>query len=246
MRSRPLLRSHARCNARADRYCLNLKKIPYKTEWIEYPDIAAHCAKLGFSPSATRVTRGTGTLFYTLPAIHDTATGVHLCDSSRIAEYLEAQYPACPRIFPHDTIGLQIDFHDRMSAKLSALWDFVVPAMLARLVPASQAYYRRTREAAWGVPIEKIAPAGGRFVEEWDKVRAGFAQVAGWYAKMRAEGPFIMGAQASWADFVVGAHLVWLNKAWGEDDPKWKAIMQWDNGAWKALFDALKEYGASD
>ena len=78
------------------------------------------------------------------------------------------------------------------------------------------------------------------------KVRAGFAQVAAWYAKKRDEGPFIMGVEVSWADFVVGAHLVWLNKAWGEDDPKWKAIMQWDDGTWKTLFDALKEYGASD
>ena len=171
---------------------------------------------------------------------------MYLCDSARIAEYLEAQYPAGPRIFPHDTIGLQIDFHDRMSAKLSALWDFVVPAMLPHLVPASQEYYRRTREAGWGVPFDEIAPAGEKSVEQWDKVRAGFTQVAAWYAKKRDEGPFIMGVEVSWADFVVGAHLVWLNKAWGEDDPKWKAIMQWDDGTWKTLFDALKEYGASD
>ncbi len=83
------------------------------------------------------------------------------------------------------------------------------------------------------MPFDEIAPAGERSVEQWDKVREGFGQVAAWYAKKRNDGPFIMGTEVSWADFVVGAHLVWLNKAWGDDDPKWKAVMQWDDGTWE-------------
>ena len=220
------------------RYCLNLKKIPYKTEWIEYPDIAAHCEKLGIAGSGKTPGKSG---YYTLPAIHDPATGVYLADSPRIAEYLEAQYPGTPHIFPHGTIGLQIDFEDSTDAQLAALWSFVIPPVWNILNPASQGYFRETREKAWGVPFDDIVPVGEIRAEKWAKVEAGFAAISVWYSKSD-EGPFIMGKEVSWADFVMGAHLLWFNRAWGDDNPLWKAVIEGNGGVWKKLFNALKEY----
>ncbi|KAF9479952.1 hypothetical protein BDN70DRAFT_993116 [Pholiota conissans] len=50
------------------RYCLNFKGIPYKTEWIEYPDIAPHCQRLGISYTTIK---SDGMPYYSLPAIYD-------------------------------------------------------------------------------------------------------------------------------------------------------------------------------
>lgn len=228
-----------------NRYVLNYKKIPYNTEWVEYPDISAHCQKVGLPKTSTRLTKRSGVKYHTLPAIHDPSTGITLSDSALIAEYLENQYPDGPNVFPHNTIGLQIDFHDSMSAVLAALWDFVIPPIIAVLNPTSREYYRETREQTWGKRLEDIPPSGDKYTEEWAKVERGFTQMATWYEKV-ADGPFIMGKEASWADFVVGAHLMWFSKAWGDDDKKWKAIMSWNGGVWKALFNALEQYGAAD
>ncbi len=206
------------------------------------PDVAAHCQKLGIVPT----TAGrSGPIIYALPAIHDPSTGIYLSDSVRIAEYLETQYPDGPQIFPHNTKGLQIDFEDSLNAKLASMWEFVVPPIWYILNPTSQVYYRTTREKAWGKTLEDITPSGDSRVEQWKKVEAGFSGMAVWYSKKSEEGPFIMGSEVSWTDFVVGGHLMWFNKAWGDDDPKWGAIMQWNGGIWRTLLRALTErYGS--
>ncbi|KJA24356.1 hypothetical protein HYPSUDRAFT_162101, partial [Hypholoma sublateritium FD-334 SS-4] len=217
---------------KVSRYCLNLKKIPYKTEWVEMPDVAAHCQKLGISPTTNK---SDWNIIHALPAIHDLSTGIYLSDSVRIAEYLETQYPDGPQIFPRNTIGLQIDFEDCLNAKLASLWEFVVPPIWHILNPTSQVYYRTTREKAWGKTLEDITPSGDDRAGQWKKVEAGFSGMAVWYSKKSGGGPFMMGSQVSWVDFVVGGHLMWFNKAWRDDDPKWKAIMLWNSGMWTTL-----------
>ncbi|KAI0725636.1 hypothetical protein C8Q72DRAFT_749831, partial [Fomitopsis betulina] len=51
------------------RYLLNIKDLPYRTQWLEYPDIAGYLRALGVPPTAP------GTIApYTLPAIYDPKT----------------------------------------------------------------------------------------------------------------------------------------------------------------------------
>ncbi|KAF8192175.1 hypothetical protein BJ912DRAFT_278995 [Pholiota molesta] len=222
------------------RYCLNLKGIPYKTEWIEYPDIAEHFQTLGIAPTSMK--KDGVTPYYTLPAIYDPSTNLYISDSSKIAEYLERQYPDTPSAFPHNTMGLTIDFEASLSAKLSALRNFIVPDIYHILNPRSQVFYRPTREESYNMAFEDIAPKGEEGVKKWEEVEAGFAEMAVWYSKNNDKGPFLMGDGVCWADFVVGGRLIWAKKAWGENDTKWSDILSWQGGVWKNLIEALKEY----
>ncbi|KAF8965877.1 hypothetical protein BDZ97DRAFT_1658354 [Flammula alnicola] len=225
------------------RYCLNFKGIPYKTEWVEYPDIAAHCKKLGIAP--TRTNRD-GSPYYSLPAIHDPSTGVYMADSIPIAEYLEKQYPNTPSVFPHNTLGLQMEFENAFDSKMGAMWNFVIPAACSRLNPVSEEFYRRTREKSYGKKIEDIAPKGEDAVTEWAKVEHGLGEIARWYSKNGGNGPFLMGETLSWADFVVGGHMVWFRNILGTDSREWTDIVSWQGGIWKTFCESLAPYEAVD
>ncbi|TFY51247.1 hypothetical protein EVJ58_g10668, partial [Rhodofomes roseus] len=74
------------------RFALNYKGIPYRTQWVEYPDIAPLLTSLGVSPN----TPSTWTFPYTLPAIYDPRTRTVLMDSIKIARYLDETYPDTP------------------------------------------------------------------------------------------------------------------------------------------------------
>ncbi|KAF8965876.1 hypothetical protein BDZ97DRAFT_1810125 [Flammula alnicola] len=218
------------------RYCLNFKGIPYKTEWIEYPDIEEHCKKFGILETSKNTD---GRPHYTLPAIHDPSTGVYLADSFLIAEYLEKTYPT-PSLFPHNTLGLQTPFNDTYGGQMDALWNFILPATCLVLNPPSEEYFRRTREKLFGTTLEDLVPKGENAVVEWAKYKDGLGKVDTWYAK--SGGPFLIGDAVSWADFVVAAYLIWLRIIWGEDSQQWKDITSWHQGRWKILIDNLKKY----
>ncbi|KAL8884592.1 MAG: hypothetical protein Q9215_007399 [Flavoplaca cf. flavocitrina] len=73
------------------RLALNYKSLPYKTHWLEFPDIAPHLQPLGIPPN----TQGKP---YTVPTIHLPSSpsypdGENIMDSKAIAIALEAKYP---------------------------------------------------------------------------------------------------------------------------------------------------------
>ncbi|KAF5317720.1 hypothetical protein D9619_012609 [Psilocybe cf. subviscida] len=221
------------------RYCLNLKNIPYKTEWLEYPDIAGRLQELGL-PSTGQ--RPDGSPLYTLPAIKDDTTGIFMADSLPIAQYLETQYAHTgPSIFPHGTWGLQAVFREAMSAEIIPIRPFVVHAICAKLNKPAQQFYKDTREVTWNKAFDEIRPLPGRGAEEeWEKAKEGWSKVAEWYSG--TSGPYLMGDTVSWADFVVCGQLIWYRAALGEDSKEWADIMSWDNGYWKDFCGAMKRY----
>ncbi|KAF5317833.1 hypothetical protein D9619_012631 [Psilocybe cf. subviscida] len=220
------------------RYALNYKDIPYKTEWVEYPDIEARCKELGIGPTIDRP----GLTLYTLPAIHDSTTNIYMVDSVPIIEYLEKQYPDKPTVFPNDTWGLQLFFEDTMNKHVAPIWPWIFPAVFHILNPASQEFYRRTRENTYKKTLEELVPKGEEAVDAWAKSKAGFSKVAGRYTKCQAQGPFLMGEAVSWADFVLSGELLWYRCALGEDSEKWQEIRTWDGGFWGRFVDAMKKY----
>jgi glutathione S-transferase len=82
------------------RLALNYKRIPYRTVWVEYPDIQPLCLAIG----AVQTTGG-----YTLPIIHDPNTDRVVSDSWEIVKYLDAQYPE-RAVIPAGQDGLQYAF----------------------------------------------------------------------------------------------------------------------------------------
>lgn len=69
---------------RTYRYALNIKGLPYKTEWLSFLEIPKVLAAAG-------IPKGDEFGGYTLPAIVDPNTGKALQDSVPIIEYLDAQ-----------------------------------------------------------------------------------------------------------------------------------------------------------
>ncbi|KJA29516.1 hypothetical protein HYPSUDRAFT_33009 [Hypholoma sublateritium FD-334 SS-4] len=222
------------------RLCLNYKGLPYKTEWIEFPDIKTDVYdKLGVTPAS----KADGSPAWVLPVIHDTATGVSVAESFAIAEYLEKTYPSTPSLFPHGTIVFQELFNGAVPASaLEPLGRFFVPEVYRVVNPASKEFIRRTREAAFGKALEDIAPTGDEAVAAWAKAEAGWGTIAAWYAK--SGGPFLLGPTVSWADFYVVCWLITARSALGEEDQRWKNIASWHGGRFVQLLDDLKEYQA--
>ena len=233
------IHAHTLTHNPAPRYILNLKGIPYKTEWVEFPDIEPLCKKLGISPTSKNAD---GSDRYTLPAIHDPSTGVYIADSIPIAEYLDKTYPDTPKAFPHSTIALQTAFTAAFVNNLSALWNFMVPATHSILTPRSQEYFRRTREKSYGKALEDIAPKGEAADAEWARFRDELGKADVWYAKNGGQGPFLLGATPSWGDITVASFLKWTREVWGDDSKQWKDISSWNNGRWAAIVEALKKY----
>ncbi|KAL5504851.1 hypothetical protein ACEPAH_7514 [Sanghuangporus vaninii] len=144
------------------RISLNYKEVPYKTEWIEYPDIEPTLKKLGGAPTSKK---DDGRDHYTLPAIHDSATGKFITDSTRIAEYLDATYPDKPLLFPpgsrHAAVAMLEDVTLPTIFKLIPL---LLPGPAYHPSEASVVYVRSTREKLFGKKLEKLALGGNAIV----------------------------------------------------------------------------------
>ena len=218
---------------------MNFKGIPYRTEWVEYPDIAPLSKKLGINPTGRRKD---GTPLYTLPAIHDPSTGIYIADSLPIAEYLENTYPDTPSIFPNGSVALQKAFETTFSQKLDAIWAFMIPATCLKLNPRSQEYFRRTREISFGKKLEDVVPTGEARTEEWGKFEKGLDTIHSYLVSTDEKGPYMMGDTISWSDFVIFSYLYWFKVIFGENSKEWKDIASWNGGRWEAHMNALKKY----
>ena len=101
-------------------------------------------------------------------------------DSIEIARYLDATYPDLPRLIPAGTAAFHYAFTEAHEATLGTFNSYTLPATLPVLNVASQAYFRRTREAMFGKCLEDVTPTGA---EMWEQVKDGFGQIDGWINK---------------------------------------------------------------
>lgn len=123
-----------------DRFILNYKAIPYTTEFIGFPDIAAVLSTAGAPPTRTSDPK------YSVPAIIDGDTV--LSDSAVIADYLEKTHPE-PTIYPHGREA-QMRWADAIMESLSPLVPIVVPATTRILPEADADYFVKTRKLIFG------------------------------------------------------------------------------------------------
>ncbi|KZT27480.1 hypothetical protein NEOLEDRAFT_145299 [Neolentinus lepideus HHB14362 ss-1] len=224
------------------RLALNFKGVPYKTVWVEYPDIEALSKEIGAAPTGVK---GDGSPSYTLPTIYDPKTKKVISDSQDIAEYLDATYPSGPTLFPKGTLALQIAFQEAFTTTaLGSLFPPLLQESITILNEKSAVYFRQTREATYGKKLEEFSPYGAGRNEHWAKVRAGFSTVAGWIKK--SGGVFVLGDSPSYADLSVAAFLVWVRSVRGADSADYKAIQAWDDGFWGTYLALLDKYTKPD
>ncbi|KAK4870207.1 hypothetical protein LT330_005261 [Penicillium expansum] len=179
------------------RLMLNYKSIPYKTIFLEFPDIEPTLKGLG-------LVLGESASKYTVPAIHHVPTNTYMMDSLPIAEFLESTYPNPPVPLTSE-LGLEIETRAR-SVLGKAIYSSVMPREIRILSPRSQEFFRRTREASLGHRLEDLLD-GDREERVWDDVSDAMGAVGQLLRTHKADGPFVLGALPSYTDFFIAGSL---------------------------------------
>ncbi|KAL7787490.1 hypothetical protein V8C37DRAFT_390078 [Trichoderma ceciliae] len=181
------------------RLLLNYKQISYKTIFLEMPDIEPTLEELGLAPHDP----ATGNLRrYTVPTIRHVPTNKYLMDSLPIAQFLESTYPDPP-------VPLTSELGDEIVLKLRSLVGPVIhkslmPREVNILSPRAGEYFRRTREAPHGYRLEDLLDGEE---ERWNALDADRHAIDELIHTNRADGPFILGARPSYADFFIAGSL---------------------------------------
>ncbi|KAF8488122.1 hypothetical protein JB92DRAFT_1450842 [Gautieria morchelliformis] len=225
------------------RTVLNHKRIPYKTEWISYPDIASTLKKLGVSPTSTDPD---GNPLYTLPAIVDLSgdAAVVIMDSLAIAEYLDEKYPERP-VLPKAGRALQYIFEETFKRIVGPhLGKLLLPPVWNILDERSQVYFRETRERWYGngKPLEEWSPEGPIRDGHWALLKQGFDTLA---MILDKNGPGVIyvagGTEPTRADMIIVSHLAWLIATTPDD---WERVRLWNDGRWGRLWEISEPWRA--
>ncbi|KAF2170289.1 hypothetical protein M409DRAFT_64605 [Zasmidium cellare ATCC 36951] len=178
------------------RLVLNYKDIPYRTHWIEYPDLRPTFQSYGIPPNPNEVNPNAQ---YSSPAAL-LPDGRYIMDSLLIAQEIE-------KLQPEPSLGLDTDFPKRTQAIVATIQKPLGPIMMPRvpellLNPRSQKYFYETRAKRWGMPLQDLAKSEQAGEVAWQGAEEGFSQLRE-LLKENGEGPFIMGNEPTFADFIL-------------------------------------------
>ncbi|KAE8449363.1 hypothetical protein EG329_008264 [Mollisiaceae sp. DMI_Dod_QoI] len=183
------------------RLMLNYKRIPYKTIFLEFPDIEPTLKGLGLVPSESP--SGVKNK-YTVPAIQHVPTNTYIMDSFPIAQFLESTYPDPPVPLASE-LGAEIETQAR--AVVGKIFrTSVMPREINILSPRAQEYFRRTREAMLGRRLEDLLDLD-KEEQSWNAASDSIRAVGELMRTHKADGPFVLGAQPSYTDFFIAGSL---------------------------------------
>jgi glutathione S-transferase len=244
-------------NTFKSRYALNYKRVPYKTEWVDTPDIHALRERLGVPANRTLPD---GSPYHTLPVIHDASTGNIVGDSFEIALYLDNQYPEKRSLFRPMTTGLTAAFNaqvDNIFTKYVPLaTEMPFPPRCAEAVGAmfakrfgvkdlsEMALSDEAREellVEFEIALGELAKAYRHTGGTTDRYfrSEGTAKPQGQRPPPGRESAsvFLDGDQPAYADFIVGAWLKMMEASMPKWD--WERLCSWQDGLWAKIADAL-------
>lgn len=141
---------------------------------------------------------------YTVPTIHHVPTDTYIMDSAPIAQFLESTYPNPP-------VPLTSELGSEIQTKARAIGEkvfrnSVMPRELNILSPRSQEYFRRTREARIGHPLEDLLDPD-KEEQAWKAVDGDMRAVSDLMQTNKASGPFVLGSQPTMTDFYIAGAL---------------------------------------
>lgn len=220
------------------RMVLSYKNIPYTTHWLIHPEIEPTLKSLGLPPNSAP---GPGSP-YTVPTLSLPAGNGGTCvmDSLAIARKLE-------ELHPEPSLRLELGLHDKAAAAVGKAAFPLFPAFLPRvsrdvLVESTVPLVNAGREKRFGMTIDQLA---AMYDEEktWKAVEPGFGEMKALLTEhKRDDGPFILGSQVSYGDFVMVALFEGLRRI-GED--LWEKVVGWDE-SFKHVYEACKPYMEKD
>jgi glutathione S-transferase len=152
-----------------------------------------------------------------VPVLIDGETSV--ADSWAIANYLEDNYPERPSLFGGEggrAIGRMINWWGDV-AVVGGLFPLIVADIPAHLKPVDAVYFRRSREARFGKPLEEVVAARDSSVE-------GFRRALDPLRLTLRTQPFLGGEAANYADYIVFGAFQWARvvspfKLLADNDP---------------------------
>jgi glutathione S-transferase len=223
------------------------------------PDIPKVRCRLG-EPASRKFANGTD--FYTLPVIQDIATSATVGDSFDIAVYLHRTYPdsGSGDLFPTQALDYSFVPSFALPIPLSKCEDGGFPEYARFNTNVDAAFSTYVQLMLEGMPLDPATAEQTKAefvrrarVSSWDdfalsseareNLMESFRVMLGDLAKLflkNTEGPFLLGQQVSYADFIVGA---WLRMA-QVTLPKleWEEVSRWHGGVFGRLHNALEIY----
>ena len=244
------------------RFALNLKGAPYRTEWIDMPDIASLRERLGVPANRTLPD---GSPYHTLPVINDPSTGAILGDTFEIALYLDRTYPAptYPVLILPNTTGLTAAFNahiDGLFTKYVALcdqmpWDpriaDTVKSIFAQrfgitsyedlqLKGEAREQTLAALESALGELAKAYRHTGGTTDYVWRLTGTESALAQRPPPGREQTGPYLDGERPAYADCIVGAWLKMMEACMPPEE--WARVRTWQGGLWGGVVDGLERW----
>ncbi|KAF5606347.1 glutathione S-transferase [Fusarium pseudocircinatum] len=182
------------------RLMLNYKDIPYKTIFLEFPDIEPKLRGLGLEAHDS----SSSSARYTVPTIHHVHTGRYIMDSPAIAKFLESTYPDPPLPLTSE-LGREIEIKAR-GAVGPAFRISVTPRENLILSPRAQEYFRAKNEARMGCKLEDLMDPE-KEEKTWQAVADKMSELSDLMLTNRDKGPFLLGEKPSYTDFFIAASL---------------------------------------
>jgi glutathione S-transferase len=258
----PVTESTCAPNPWKARYALNFKGVPYATTWVEMPEISKVRQAVG-APAGRKFADGSD--FYTLPMLTDSSNNAIVGDSFDIAVHLQQTYPDSgagdlfpkqaldfvyatdqPTLIPLSVRDAEADENLRAYAQFNTNVDAAVSAhvgLLAHTLPFDPAtaeathaeFVRRAGVSSW----DDFAIRGEARAKMLQSLNATLAPLAEMLAKDPA-GPFLLGAQASYADMIIGGWLRMMSVAMPAGE--WEEVKRWHGGVFGKLHEGLGAY----
>lgn len=145
--------------------------------------------------------------------------GTFITDSRIIADEIEKRHPSPPVHLDSPILPKLEQIISQLMPTLSGVYIPLVPLRL--LNEASQSYWYSTREARFGMPLDQLArEQGGQ--QAWDNAKPYIDQVSAMLNEDKS-GPYFMGQEVSYADFVWGGFLIFAQRI-GMD--VWKGVLR--------------------
>ncbi|RMZ87178.1 hypothetical protein DV736_g5605, partial [Chaetothyriales sp. CBS 134916] len=211
------------------RLLLSYKHLPYRTIFLELPDIEPTLKGFGIPPHSGPGAR----IKYTVPTIHHIPTNTYLMDSVPISQFLESTYPSSPPFTLTSELGRSIETLGRETLG-PGFRASLMPRELHILSPRAQEYFRRTREAWAGRPLEDLLDGEEQL---WKSLEGALCEFDDLLRTNAAEGPFVLGKAPSGTDFwLVGS----LQMARAVDERIFHTLVK--HPGFQAIYDACKPY----
>ncbi|KAF2164175.1 hypothetical protein M409DRAFT_56874 [Zasmidium cellare ATCC 36951] len=225
-------------NAWKTRAALNFKGLNYSTDWTDFCDLHEKLISFGLAPNDPDEC-----IFrYSSPTIQ-LPDGSYVMESRHIADALE-------KLQPEPSLRLDTGYPERAQGIVDLLLRTVVVPFMYRipdwlLRPEGAKWYHQERQKLFGGMTLYDFAEHEEFSGEraWQKAEPAMNDLRNLLAENQT-GPFVMGSQVSYADFIIVSYFKFLTKI-DKDGDAYGRMVGFDP-SFEALFKACEKWYARD